>query len=417
MSLDIESERERNRDTPRNRHIFGPGPKRILSIDGGGVRGVISLTFLAEIEKILRRRSNNPNLVLSDYFDLIGGTSTGAIIATGLALGYTVGHMINLYRTLSDKGFQKTGIFSFGGILAPKFRQEALTEVIAENIHDETLGSEQLRTGLAIVAKRLDTESVWVFHNNPLGKYYGLHEPPGSKHIANKDMPLLNLIRASTAAPTFFEPQFIEVARDGDKVFRGAFVDGGASPHNNPALLMFMLATVRGYEFNWPTGADKLLLVSIGNGAAGEPPTDDQISQMTPGMLAYKSVLSIVRDSSSFHQSLLQWMARCPNPWEIDTEIGDLSLDQLGREPLMHYMRYDAILRGKWLAEKLNISYPPDMLDAIRKFDRPDLADEWIRIGQAAADVQIDEKHFPRAFDLPVLPAAPEEPAKVAATA
>src|SRR5882757_4312351 len=104
-------------------------------------------------------------------------------------------------------------------------------------------------------------------------------------------------------------------------------------------------------------------------------------------------------------------MARCPHPWGIDTEVGELSLDQLGREPLMHYMRYDAILRGKWLAEKLNINYPPDMLDAIRKFDRPDLADEWIRIGQAAADVQIDEKHFPRTFDLPVLPAAPEEPA------
>jgi len=226
-------------------------------------------------------------------------------------------------------------------------------------------------------------------------------------------MPLLNLIRASTAAPTFFEPQFIEVAREGDKVLRGAFVDGGVSPHNNPALLMFMLATLRGYEFNWSTGADKLLLVSIGNGAAGEPPTDKDISEMNPAVLAYKSVLSIVRDSSSLHQAMLQWMARCPNPWEIDGEIGDLSLDQLGREPLMHYMRYDAILRGKWLAEKLKLNYPPEMLNDIRRFDRPDLVDEWLRIGKAAAAIQIDKKHFPYVFDLPVLPAAP---VKVAAT-
>jgi hypothetical protein len=266
-----------------------------------------------------------------------------------------------------------------------------------------------LRTGLAIVAKRLDTESVWVFHNNPLGKYYGAED---SKHIANKDMPLINLIRASTAAPTFFEPQSIEVARDGDKVMTGAFVDGGASPHNNPALLLLMLATVRGYEFNWPMGADRLLLVSIGNGAAGEPPTHGEVSQMTSGMLGFKSMLSIVRDSSSFHQSLLQWMARCPNPWEIDSEVGDLSRDQLGREPLLHYMRYDAILRGKWLAEKLNISYLPDKLNEIRRFDRPDLAPEWLKIGRAAADVQIDEKHFPRTFDLPAWPA---ERTKVAA--
>jgi patatin-like phospholipase/acyl hydrolase len=75
-------------DTPRNRHIFGPGPKRTLAIDGGGVRGVIALTFLAQIEAILRTRTKNPELRLCDYFDLIGGTSTGAIIAVGLALGY-----------------------------------------------------------------------------------------------------------------------------------------------------------------------------------------------------------------------------------------------------------------------------------------------------------------------------------------
>ena len=157
--------------------------------------------------------------------------------------------------------------------------------------------------------------------------------------------------------------------------------------------------------FNWPAGADRLLLVSIGNGAAGKPPTHDEASQMMPGMLAFKSVVSIVRDSSSLHQGLLQWMARCPNPWMIDSEVGDFSLDQLGREPLLHYMRYDAILQQKWLAQKLQLNYPEDKLDAIRRFDRPDLAPEWLKIGRAAANVQIDEKHFPHVFDLPAWPA------------
>jgi len=55
-----------------------------------------------------------------------------------------------------------------------------------------------------------------------------------------------------------------------------------------------------------------------------------------------------------------------------------------------------------------------DTLDAIRRFDRPDLAPEWLKIGRAAADVQIDEKHFPHAFDLPALPA---EPARAVAAA
>ena len=66
-----------------------PGPKRILSLDGGGIRGVLTLQYLARIESILGERSPDPGAFrLSDYFDLIGGTSTGSIIATGLALGF-----------------------------------------------------------------------------------------------------------------------------------------------------------------------------------------------------------------------------------------------------------------------------------------------------------------------------------------
>jgi patatin-like phospholipase/acyl hydrolase len=77
----------------RDEHLFGPGPKRILALDGGGVRGVISLAYLERIEAILRRRFG-PETVLADYFDLIGGASTGAIIATGLDLGLPVERLI-----------------------------------------------------------------------------------------------------------------------------------------------------------------------------------------------------------------------------------------------------------------------------------------------------------------------------------
>ena len=69
-------------DTPssRDRHLFGPGPKRILSLDGGGVRGAISIAFLERLEKIVEEIEGRPTL-LGDWFDLIGGTSTAAIIA------------------------------------------------------------------------------------------------------------------------------------------------------------------------------------------------------------------------------------------------------------------------------------------------------------------------------------------------
>ena len=58
-------------------HLTSPGPKRILSLDGGGIRGCVALGFLEQIEQTIRDRTNNDRATLADYFDLIGGTSTG----------------------------------------------------------------------------------------------------------------------------------------------------------------------------------------------------------------------------------------------------------------------------------------------------------------------------------------------------
>ncbi len=64
----------------RDEHLFGPGPKRSLSLDGGGVRGLITLGMLKRVETLLRERmpaDKQAAFRLRDYFDLIGGTSTG----------------------------------------------------------------------------------------------------------------------------------------------------------------------------------------------------------------------------------------------------------------------------------------------------------------------------------------------------
>ena len=84
----------------RDSHLFGPGPKRILAIDGGGVRGIVALEFLERIESELSERAGKPTL-LCDHFDLVGGTSTGAIIATGLALGLSVAEIRAAYLELA----------------------------------------------------------------------------------------------------------------------------------------------------------------------------------------------------------------------------------------------------------------------------------------------------------------------------
>src|SRR5476651_2103715 len=63
-------------DCARDRHLFGPGPKRILSLDGGGVRGALSIGILEQLEKHIKEIAG-PETRLCDWFDLIGGTSTG----------------------------------------------------------------------------------------------------------------------------------------------------------------------------------------------------------------------------------------------------------------------------------------------------------------------------------------------------
>src|SRR5687767_12362413 len=81
-------------------HFRPGGQKKILALDGGGIRGALTLGYLKKIETILREKENNQQLVLSDYFDLIGGTSTGAIIAAALAIGKSVDEIADLYMRL-----------------------------------------------------------------------------------------------------------------------------------------------------------------------------------------------------------------------------------------------------------------------------------------------------------------------------
>jgi uncharacterized protein len=78
--------------------VAAPGPKKLLTIDGGGIRGVLSLEILRAMETMLRRETGaSDDFVLADYFDYVAGTSTGAIIAAGLARGMSVNELRTLY--------------------------------------------------------------------------------------------------------------------------------------------------------------------------------------------------------------------------------------------------------------------------------------------------------------------------------
>ncbi len=85
--------------------LSSSGPKRILALDGGGIRGALTVGFLKRIEQILRERHGRPDLLLCDYFDLIGGTSTGAIIAAALSIGMSADEVTRSYLEFGGEVF------------------------------------------------------------------------------------------------------------------------------------------------------------------------------------------------------------------------------------------------------------------------------------------------------------------------
>jgi uncharacterized protein len=369
-------------------------PKRILALDGGGIRGILTIGYLSAIEQELGKRSGlGDKFRLCDYFDLIGGTSTGSIIAAGLACGMSVAELRDLYRKIGATIFEGKGIFWHNGILAAKFPpgplQEALDMKLGANT---TLDSDRIRTGLMIMTKRMDTGSPWPLHNHPGARYY----PQDGKLFLTK------VVRASTAAPTYFEPEPIDItSRDGN-VVHGMFVDGGVSPFNDPALQLLMLAALEGHGFKWETGKDKLLLISIGTGTYKQTFTSEQLSRMSSAGQGLKALQSLMDDCARMNQCTLQWLTDCLTPTKIDRAVGDMKLDSYNGPQLATYARYNVLLDSAWLKESLGIIHDANEVAKIAEMDNPLNMDELESIGIAAAAKQIDaEKHFPANFDIP----------------
>jgi len=406
-----------------------PGPKRILALDGGGVRGIVSLAFLAEIEAMLRARFRKPDLVLSDYFDLIGGTSVGAMIATLLALGKDVAYVRARFEAWAPRIFEARGdgflsrMFrgrGLRGITSHLFNASVLRGLVQQELFDTRLGSGDLRTGLVIVTKRIDTGSVWPVVNNPYHPYFigraGIGNQPPRK--GNGEYRLLDLIRASTAAPLYFSPKRIgifESDRADDGGLAGTFVDGAVSPHNNPALLLFMMAGLSGFNFGggepeprgnrkpWKLGADNLLLISVGTGTHDHKASRSTVSAALDAAYALEGMIS---DGQQLVLTMLQWMSMPTRNWHIDRMCGDLCHDLLGdgaglRQPLLTFERYDLVLENQWLKTEGLISevLSDQELARMRDFTNPGAIAWLAEVAARAAKAQVRPEQLPRSFD------------------
>jgi len=375
-------------------------PKRILALDGGGIRGLLTAGLLQRVEDLLRARAGgDPAFRLSDYFDLIGGTSTGSIIAAGLSLGMTAAEVRDSYFTLGNATFKRS-LLRIGAV-RQKYDAENVATALKSLFKDRTLASGDFKTGLMVMSKRLDTGSPWPLSNNPAAHYFSLRD--SSTTVPNGEYPLWKVVRASTAAPYYFGPEKI-VIKTGDtkrdlKGVTGEFVDGGVSPNNNPSLALVLMATIKGYEFNWEMGADKLLVVSLGTGRKSANVGVSEGFEATSLAHAMRALASVMDDCGDLVETTMQWISQSPTAREIDRELGKVE-PASGASPRLSYLRYNVTFEGDWFREHLGLDWAEKDVVALAAMDEPANMPKLDEIGKLAGTKLIKDEHFPAAFDL-----------------
>lgn len=213
----------------------------ILSIDGGGIRGIIPSIFLIEFE----RRTGKP---ICELFDLIAGTSTGGILASTLTLPnrygkpkYSAEQVCSAYFEHGGDIFHRSVLRSgitLGGLVSPKYSPSGLESMLKKYLGDKRLHT--TLTEILITAYDMASSSPWFFKTSF-----------AKNHRAPVDDPLLTqVVRATTAAPTYFPPLTME---------GHCLVDGGVFA-SNPALCAYAQAR------NMFPEEKEFLLVSLGTG-------------------------------------------------------------------------------------------------------------------------------------------------------
>jgi hypothetical protein len=340
-------------------------PKRILSFDGGGIRGIFSLQIAARIEQLFRDEYDRPDLVLADVFDLFAGTSTGAIIAAFLAWGGSVAEVEALYTTRGKQMFARQNPLLPWRRLSSKYRAEDIAGFFRSQFTEDDgtpalLGSNKLKKLLLVVMRNATTGAAWPISSNP----HALFNDPSLANC-NLKIPLWQLLRASTAAPTFFPPEAIEI---GDEKF--LFIDGGVTPYNNPALLAVLMATLPGYRLEWPTGRDALHVISIGTGGH-RTRLLKQLPQKTYLWDAISFVIPTLIDDAAINQDMLcRVLGDCLHGSQLDSEVGSLGAPTLltEAEQKFSYARYNCMMDSKDVGDPMT---PSELqLDNLRALQR-----------------------------------------------
>lgn len=242
---------------------------RILSLDGGGMRGILPGTILTYLEEQIRKKTGNDKAFIGEYFDLLAGTSTGGILCLAYIIPNEKGNYmfsareaLNVYLNRGDEIFNASlskRIGSLGGILDEKYRAKELEQALLHYFGERRL-SELLKPCL-IPAYDIGNRRAHFFTSIEAGKR------------KEENYFLREVGRATSAAPTYFEPVMVKPVKGNPK----AFIDGGVFV-NNPAMCAY--AEARNIAFSevlknmekpdFPT-AKNMLVISIGTGEVKKP--------------------------------------------------------------------------------------------------------------------------------------------------
>lgn len=223
--------------------------QRILTLDGGGIRGLVSAIWLEALQARLHAAGKGG---LHQHFDLIAGSSTGALIAMGLGIGMPVAEVTRLYEHFGDDVFpgaaerlwsRVTRSFT-QGLSAPRYSPKGLERVLKRVFGQRTLGEVQPRA-MAIAYDTITRAPLFLKSYKP----------------QHADVPLWEVCRAATAAPTYFPAHLATIERR-----RRALIDGGVVANNPTAC-----AIAEAVRLNGDASLEGIVLLSVGTGQTMRP--------------------------------------------------------------------------------------------------------------------------------------------------
>lgn len=378
--------------------IRSDSPKKILACDGGGILGIMSVEILAKLERDLRTRFGDNGLVLADFFDFVCGTSTGAIIAACISTGMSMDQIRKFYIDSGEEMFDKA---FFLKRLKYKYNDESLAQTLKTELNralgyaadssPAMLGDPNLRTLLMMVMRNHTTDSPWPVTNNPYAKYNDR-----ARVDCNQDLPLWQLVRASTAAPTFFPPEVVTFAEGTDDEYSFIFVDGGVTTYNNPAYLAFQTVTAAPFNINWKTGVDDMLIVSVGTGSAANTQFGVEADDLWLLHHATSVPSALMNAASAGWDVTCRLLGQCRFGEAIDSEVGDLVMNDgeasnWTADKLFSYVRYNPDVTPQGLR---NLGLGHIKSSTVRVMDSVKYIDEMRQVGQAYAENHVDLGHL-----------------------